>query len=265
MPPRFLIAVPLALGAGVCSSCASSSDKVIPELTEEPWRLTRKGTSAVSLNLGVGSDYSVDSTVAVVGANFGEPSQLYGDMIGRYGIGVQFEHFVLDDWMMFIGGDHRVFEPDLGDPNITFGEASQTEYFLGTRYYLPMRWLDSQRLRPFLQSKLTHIPTVKFDMTTRLEFDPPLNDAVMVAPYSGSDYWSLGAGGGLTYQFTDSLLLSWGFFYEWPLGTSEGRSKSELVEATGNEFVDNLLDGLEYDVEIKPQGWIAYLNLSYAF
>ena len=50
-----------------------------------------------------------------------------------------------------------------------------------------------------------------------------------------------------------------------PLGTSEGRSKSELVEATGNEFVDNLLDGLEYDVEIKPQGWIAYLNLSYAF
>lgn len=247
------------------TSCASLSRDVIPDLPAEPWRNTRAGTTAAALSLGVGSGYKVDSTVTVVGANFGEPSNLSGDMVGRYGFAFSGHYYFVDDWMLFVGAERRVFEPELGDDNISFGEASQNEFFLGTRYYLPMRFLESQRLRFFLQSKLAYIPKVEFDMTTRLEFDPPLNDAVLIAPYSGSDYWSLGAGAGLSYQFSQEVLVSWGFFYEWPLGLSKGRSTSELTQATGNSFVDDILDGLQYDVEIEPEGWIAFFNIAYAF
>lgn len=246
-------------------SCASIKEDVIPELDAEPWRTTRAGTVSAAVKMGVGSDYKVDSTVSVVGANFGEPIDLHGEMVGRFGAGLQGEYFVMDDWMCFVGAEHRMFEPDLGDENITFGEATQNELYLGTRYYLPLRFLESQRLRTFVQAKFAYIPEVEFEMTTRLQFDPPLNDAVLEAPYSGSDYWSFGAGAGLSYQFSDEFLINWGFFYEWPLGTSKGRSRSTLVEETGNAFVDDILDGLEYDVEIEPYGWIAFLELSYAF
>ena len=57
--------------------------------------------------------------------------------------------------LSLIRGEQRVFEPDLGTDLITFGESSQFETFLGTRYYLPWRYLKSQRLRSFLQARST--------------------------------------------------------------------------------------------------------------
>ena len=116
-----------------------------------------------------------------------------------------------------------------------------------------------------MQGKLAYIPEVEFTMTTRLPFDPPLNDAILVSPYSGSAYWSIGAGGGLSYQWTEEWTLNLGFFYEWPLSKSKGRSGADLVQSTGNAFVDNIMNALEYDIEIEPEGWIAFLELSYAF
>jgi len=249
----------------VTSSCAAIPHERPPEAGEQVRSPTSAGTTAVALVAGVASVYEVDSTVTVVDANFGEPSRLHGDLEGRYGVGLQLEHFLLDDWMLFLGFEQRAFEPDLGDDNITFGESTQEEIFLGTRYLLPWSPLESGRLRPFLQTKLAWIPSVEFDLTTRLRFDPPLEDAVLVAPYRGSDYWTLGAGAGLAYELSEDCVISLGGFYEWPLSQSEGRSRSRLEQETGNSFVDNLLDGLEYDVEIEPRGWIAFLRISYAF
>jgi hypothetical protein len=246
------------------SGCAFVRDDVIPDLRTEPWRTTRAGTKAVTLLTGVASDYEVDSTVTIANANFGEPSHLHGEMIGRYGFGLRGEYFVMDDWMLFLGGEQRIFEPDLGEELITFSESSQLEYFFGTRWFLPWRFLESQRLRAFLQAKVAYIPQVEFEMTTTLPFDPPLNDAVLVSPFKGGEYWSIGAGGGLAYQLDEAWMLSLGFFYEWPLTHSKGRAGSRLTQTTGNDFVDNIMNSLEYDIEIEPQGWIAFLNLSYA-
>ncbi|MFT7668011.1 MAG: hypothetical protein ACI8X5_000697 [Planctomycetota bacterium] len=261
MIARFLLILSLCLA----TSCATGGQSNIPDLSTEPWRATRAGTVGVALVTGVASGYEVDSTVNVVAANFGDPVSLHGDMVGRYGVGVQGEYYPIDDLMLFLGAERRAFEPDLGEEAISFGEASQNEIFIGMRYFLPYRFLKSQRLRAFVQAKLAYIPSVEFEMESRLEFDPPLNDAVLVSPYSGSDYWSIGAGAGFAYQYSDSVLLSFGFFYELPLGASEGRSAASLKEATGNSFVDNILDQLEYDVELEPRGWISFLRLSYAF
>lgn len=230
-----------------------------------PWRATRRGTFAIEQAFGIASVYKVDSTVAISDANFGEPSQLHGDLEGKFGAALAGEYYALDDLALFLGAELRVFEPDLGTDLIQFGDIQQNEFFLGTRWFLPIcsRW--SQRLRPFLQTKLAYIPAVEFDMTTRVPFDPPLNDAVMVASFKGSSYWTLGAGGGLAYQWSKAWLVSLGFFYEWPLGESSGHSAARLTQSTGNDFVDDIFNSLEYDTTLEPEGWIAFLRISYGF
>ncbi len=249
------------LGALLFSSCSS----VVPELENEPWRLTRQGSLGVTGTLGIASGYEVDSTVGIVDANFGEPSSIHGDLIGTFGAGLGAEYFVFDDLSLFAGAELRMFEPDIGEELITFGDITTYEYSLGTRYFLPVRLLESGRLRPFLQGKVAWIPTVEFDMTTRLPFDEPLQDAVLVAPFSGSSYWSVGAGGGLAYQVTDDLYAHLSIFYEWARDKSAGRSTSALTQLTTNDFVDNILDGLQYDTTMEPEGWIAFLGFSYVF
>jgi hypothetical protein len=246
------------------SSCAHVRDEVVPELRHEPWNVTRAGTVGLATQISVFTDYQVDSTVEFVGANFGEPYQLSGEMIGRFGAGQRVEWYPVDDLSLFIGGEYRVFKPDLASDFITIGEASQTEFFLGSRWYLPLRFLESQRLRAFLHAKLAYIPVVEFEMTTRIPF-PNSPDAILLSPYSGSEYWSFGAGGGLSYQLSYHWLMNMGFFYEWPITYSTGRSGSELVQGTGDPFVDDLLSAIEYDVEIKPYGWIGLVELTYSF
>ena len=255
----------LACWAVFCSACVSVREDASSTGDEMRGQATQAGTFAVSLLAGVATGYTVDSTLDVVDANFGGTTYLSGDLIGTYGLGLRAEYFMRDDWMLFIGGEQRVFQPDLGEDLVRFGEATQIETFLGTRYYLPWRALKNRRLRTFLQAKLAYIPRVEFDMTTRLPFDPPLEDGVLQSQFKGDEYWTMAAGAGLAYELTPAWMLSLGFFYEWPLGTSDGRADATLAQSTGNAFVDNILSALEYDVSLEPQGWIAFLNLSYAF
>lgn len=250
---------------GALLLCLGSCRSAVPELQNEPWRITRQGSVGLTGDLGVASGYEVESTVGIVDANFGEPSRVDGDLEGKFGGRLGAEYFALDDLSLFAGAETRVFEPDIGEDLIQFGDITTYELCLGTRWFLPVRLLESGRLRPFLHGKLAWIPKVEYDMTTRLPFDEPLEDAVMVAPYSGSSYWTAGAGGGLAYQATDHLYAHLSFFYEWPLGETSGRSTSELVQSTGNDFVDDILDGLQYDTTMKPEGWIAFLGVSYVF
>lgn len=232
--------------------------------TEEPWRITQAGNFGIGASLGVASGYEVDSVVAIKDANFGEPSSVHGVMEGKFGAALSAEYFPVDDVALFAGVETRMFEPDLGEDLISFGDIEQLEVFLGSRWFLPTRWLDSQRLRPFLHAKLAYIPAVDFDMTTRIPFPDPLNDAVMISPYRGSSYWTMGAGGGLAYQLSEHWYARGAFFYEWAMSESSASSvPSSLQGTTGNDFVDGIMDSLEYDISLEPQGWIAFFGLSY--
>jgi hypothetical protein len=261
MMPSHLVAGAALLGVLLCCSCQSTPT----DLENEPWRLTRQGSLGVNGILGIGSDYEVDSTVQVVDANYGGESKIHGVLDGTFGAGLGAEYFIFDDFSLFAGAEMRTFEPDIGEELITFGDITTYEYSLGTRWFLPVRFLENGRLRPFLQGKFAYIPSVEFDMTVRLPFDDPLQDAVMVAPYSGTSYWTWGVGGGLAYQVTDNLLIDLSVYYERSMNRSSGRSTSTLAQSTGNDFVDNIFNGLQYDTTMRPEGWIGFLRLSYLF
>lgn len=234
-----------------------------PIFAGDPWSTTRAGRFAVAFTSGAGSLYEVDSTVGILDNNFGDPADIAGDIKGRLGLGVQAEYFPADDWMVFAGVEYRLYDPDVGEELIQFSSGEQFELFLGSRYYLPWRLL-SDRLRFFATGKVAWIPRVTFDLETILPFDPPLQDAILIAPFEGSDYWSLGMGGGASYRMSEAWTLSLLAYYEWGLSSSEGTSVASLQDSTGNAFLDDILDGLTYDVEIEPYGLIAFLSLSYS-
>ena len=181
------------------------------------------------------------------------------------GVGLAGEYFIIDDLALFAGAEARIFEPNLGDDLISFGQLTQYELFFGTRWFLPLRYLETERLRPFLHAKVAYIPAVDFDMTLTMVF-PDLNDAVLVSPYRGSEYWSMGLGGGLAYQLSDNLYAELSFFYEWPLTNSSAEDVPTIVtQGTGNPFVDDILSLLKFDIEIEPSGWIGFFSLTYVF
>ncbi len=249
----------MLLGAASCKSWTEPP-------TTEPWRITRAGNFGVGLASALASDYEVDSVVAVRDANFGEPAGINGKLLGTFGAALSAEYFIIDDLALFAGGEARVFEPDLGQDLISFGEIEQLEWFVGTRWFMPTRWLETQRLRPYLHMKLAYIPQVNFDMTTTLPFPEPLNDAVLLSPYRGSSYWTLGAGGGLAYQLSENVYARLAVFYEWALNESKASAvPSTLMGSTGNAFVDNVMNSLEYDISLEPRGWIAFFAISYVF
>lgn len=258
---RLSVHFALLVCAALLASCASSSRAV-----EDDWSLTRAGSFGVGGALGVASGYEVDSVVAVRDANFGDPSSVHGDLDGKFGAALSAEYFVVDDLAVFAGAETRLFEPDLGQDLIQFGDIDQLEIFLGTRWFLPVRWLESRRLRPYLHLKLAYIPAVDFDMTTTLPFPDPLNDAVLRSPYRGSSYWSLGAGAGLAYRLSGHWYARLAFFYEWSLNESSASGvPSSLQGTTGNAFVDDIMNALEYDISLDPQGWIGFAGISYVF
>jgi hypothetical protein len=254
--PLFLL---VALALGSCQSAFVPSEY-------EPWQSTQAGRVSVGGSLALGSGYEVDSVVAIGDSNFGEPASIQGVMEGKFGAALSAEYFVVDDVSLFAGAELRVFEPDLGEDLISFGSIDQYELFMGGRWFLPTRWLESQRLRPFVHTKLAYIPAVNFDMTTTIPIPDPLNDAVLLSPYRGSSYWSLGAGGGLAYEFSSNWVGRLEFYYEWALAESSASGvPTSLQGTTGNQFVDDIMNALEYDITIKPAGWLGFASLGYSF
>jgi len=261
-PPSYPPVIALAL-VWFLSACGAGGPPLARELVDEPWRATRRGSWGPLLELGLRTGYEVDSEVEVVDANFGEPAFLHGDLEGLFGAGLGLEYFVLDDVSLVAGAELRQFEPHIEDDVFQFDKISQVEYSLGLRYVLPMRLLRGGRLRPYLQTKLAYIPKVEYDMTTLFELPDPLDDVVLVSPYRGSSYTTLAAGAGLTYQLRDDLIGRLGFFYEWAQSRSTDRVPSLRRNSSGNDFIDDTLDLIEFDIDLEPEGWVAFLGFTY--
>ena len=244
------------------SSCQSSSTYA----EHEPWQTTQSGRLNLGGSLALGTGYDVDSVVAIGDSNFGEPASVSGVMEGKFGAALSAEYFVVDDLSLFAGAEVRVFEPDLGEDLIQFGTIEKIVLLCGGRLFLQTRWLARQRLRPFVHTKFAYIPAVNFDMTTTIPIPPPLNDAVLLSPYRGSSYWSLGAGGGLAYELSENWVARLEFYYEWALAESTASGvPTSLQDSTGNQFVDDIMNSLEYDISIEPQGWLAFGSIGYSF
>lgn len=236
------------------------------ELVDEPWRTSAAGRIALTSDLGVGNKHAVSSTLEVQDPNFPvETVSLAGELDGVFAGGLGVEYFVFDDVSLNLGAEYRVFDPDVSVDEFSFGTMEQFEYFLTLRYLLPVRWLDSERLRPFVMTKLAYIPSVDFDLTTAFDLPDPLNDLVLTSPYSGGAYWSLALGAGLAYQFADSFVGRLGVVYEWAITQSMESIPTDRTNSTGNPTIDEFLDGvfqdLEFEVTLEPRGLVAYVGL----
>lgn len=235
---------------------------------QEPWQSSRAGNIGPLVALGVGSGYRVDSKIEVLDPNFPvEPTELSGDLKGVFGGALGLEWYFVDDLSLFGGAEYRVFDPELDDDVFEFGRISELEYFLGLRYLLPVRWLPSERLRPFVQTKLAFVPSIDFDLTTHFDLPDPLSDIDLLSAFRGSSYFTLGAGGGLAYELQENLIARLGIFYEWSLADTTDVVPTERSGSTGDPTLDDFLDGvfedLQLDVELEPRGWVAYLGFSY--
>lgn len=264
-PPRPTRVHLLVLAA--LSACQGGGARAVTRV-DEPWQSARAGNLGLAANLGIASGYEVSSSIEVQDPNFPvEETLLEGDLEGVFGGALGFEYNVVDDLALLAGFEYRVFDPELEDDVFEFGTIEQFEYYLGARYLLPVRWLPSERLRPWLAAKAAYIPSVEYDLTTRFELPDPLNDIELYSPYRGSSYFTLAAGAGLAYELRRDLIGRLGFYYEWSLGESSDVVPTERAGSTGDPVLDEFLDGvfqdLQLDVSLEPEGWIAFVGLTW--
>ncbi|MDP6538628.1 MAG: hypothetical protein QF903_10390 [Planctomycetota bacterium] len=262
-----LAAGPVLL-ALLASSCQGVSIPLERDLVDEPWRVTRRGSTGIAAFSGLFAGFDLDSSITLVDPNFPtDPIDMTGDGKGVLDPGLGLEHFLLDDLSVTVGAELRVVEPALVESDFDLDTIHQLEYFTSLRYILPARMLRSDRLRPFIQAKFAYIPQISLDISTVLEFSEfgQFDDVVLAAAFDGDSYYTLSVGAGLIYQLRDNLVARFGFFYEVPQDTSTGIVDADPQNSSGNEFIDDSLDGLQFDVEIEPAGWIAIGGLTWFF
>lgn len=259
----------------VCLAACAPLERARQPLEIEPWRVTRRGTFAPFVGLGVASDFQVHSEGAFQDANFDAGFDLDGELVGRFGGALGAEWFALDDLSLFAGLEYRLFDarldpadtgvdPESSEPLLAFGTIDQFEWFAGSRWYLPVRWGREGRLRPYLLGKLAWVPSVSFEA----KLIQPLGEfesVRLVTPFSGGPYTTLGLGGGLAWQASEHVLWRLGAWYEWALSNPSDVSRVRRLNSSGNDFLDAIFDDLELELEIEPRGPIAYTALSFAF
>ncbi|MAF67589.1 MAG: hypothetical protein CMJ84_18280 [Planctomycetes bacterium] len=258
----------LAVAALIAPACQGVAIPLERDLVDEPWRLTRRGATGIAGFSGLFSGYDIDTSVTLINPNFPtDPIEMAGAGKGILDPGLGLEHFLLDDLSVTIGAELRILEPALVDSSFDLDTIHQLEYFTSLRYILPARFLKTDRLRPFVQAKFAYIPEISLDISTVLEFSEfgQFDDVVLAAPFDGDSYYTLSVGAGFIYQLRDNLVARFGFFYEMPGDVSEGLVDAEPQNSSGNEFIDDSLDGLQFDVEIEPAGWIAFGGLTWFF
>jgi len=260
--------VGLSAAALISPSCQGLSVPLNEDLVDEPWRVTRRGSTGIAGFSGLFSGYEIDSTIQIVDPNFPtDPIDLGGDGKGILDLGLGLEHYIWDDLSLTVGAELRVIEPSLVDSAFDLDTLQQREYFTSLRYVLPVRLLESGRLRPYVQAKFAYIPEINFDISTVLAFSEfgQFEDVVLAAAFDGDSYYTLAVGGGLIYQLRDNLVARFGFFYEFAGDLSEGIVDADPQNSSGNSFIDDSLEELQFGVEIEPSGWIAFGGLTFFF
>lgn len=237
-----------------------------PPLERPPWHANTAGSRAWTGKLGLFTFYEADSVLRVRSATTNEvliEARLKTEMIGRFGLGGGYQHFVRDDLALVVGLEGRFTKPVVIDSPQTKGgqdlfvpdDVLQFQAKIGGRWWLPVRWAKGGRLRPFVGLDLNYIPTTDFDVLARL------NDFIEIPfAFSGSAYWTVGLGFGLSYQWSDEVVVHLTAFHETAL--SESRDFTFLaIPGVDPEF----LPPFPTETTVKPQGWIGFLSVSWGF
>ena len=240
--------------------------------------------------MGIFTFYSADSDLLIEsepGSSFPiDPvvETLETDMIGRFGLGFGYQRFVADDLALNVGLEGRytateVVDPPLAppfsdpdDPSTSLsgtslfspGDVIQLQASVGSRYWLPTRWGDQGRLRPFVGFDLNYIPQTNFDVEATILDNPATGVKLQDSfEFQGSDYWTLGLCLGLSYQWSDDLVVNFTLFHETALSASESLNSLEVQLPPPSP--PDLIPPLATTTTVDAGGWIGFLSLSWGF
>jgi hypothetical protein len=253
----------LVLGALMASLGACAAP---PALERPPWQGNKAGSNAWTGKFGLFTFYEADSTLTVSSPSTGEAlieAPLKTEMIGRFGLGGGYQRFIRDDLALVVGVEGRYTEPVVVDSPQTKGgqdlfvpeDVLQSQVSIGARWWPPVRWAQSGRLRPFVGLDLNFIPGTKFDVLARL------NDSIEIPfEFSGSEYWSLGLALGLSYQWSDDIVVHLTVSHETAL--NESMDTTHLaIPGVDPDFVPPY----PTTTTVEPSGFIGFMSVSWGF
>jgi len=212
-----------------------------------PWSQQKAGACAWYFAPGVWNSHTAESTITIVGANFGDPVSIKADLIGELSLAAGLEYFLTEDWSLLLGFDHRQFSPR-DTPGFIFDTVTSDELVLGARWHMPYPFGEADRWRPFLQGKLSYVPSTEFDAEMDLDgFPNPEYE------FDGSSYWNAGLAAGVEYQVSSGFVFQASLMHEVPLGTTEDQRDLEFIPG----FTVPLHS------EIEPSGTTLVIGLSW--
>jgi hypothetical protein len=241
--------------------------------------------------MGLFTVYGADSTLTIESeedAAIPIPTvveTLETEMIGRFGLGLGYQYFIRDDFAITVGLEGRYTEINVIDPPLAApyeedgvtslsgteifvpGDVLQFQGTIGGRYWLPVRWGSQCRLRPFLGFDLNYIPETNFDVVATILDVPPSDSFPALVlqdsfEFKGSSYWTLGLCLGLSYQWSDSVVMHLTVFHEEALSLSEG------VNTLNVQFppeIPLVIPPLSTTTSVDSRGWIGFLSVSWGF
>ena len=240
-----------------------------PPLERPPWHGNAAGSQAWTGKMGLFTFYEAESNLVVENPDPAQPpfvdELLETEMIGRFGLGVGYQHFVGDDFALIVGVEGRYTEPVVQNPPqappsfqtdvFVPGDVVQFQATIGSRWWLPVRWADQGRLRPFVGLDLNYIPDTDFDVVATL------NDSIQIPfEFSGSPYWTVGLCLGLSFQWSDNVVVHLTAFHETALSKSEDVNYLEIPG-----IPPGVIPPLETKTTVDAQGWIGFLSVSWGF
>lgn len=176
-----------------------------------------------------------------------------GDIVGRYGVGLQFDYRV-NHWLEFsLGADTRSYDVEGLNPipkfDITVDSVDSTQFYVSVRN--PLRPLGAAgRWQPFTELSLHYLPGV--DIGFEVDVGLPSN---LILETKSDGYFIGGLTVGCLYRWRPRWLLQLGTTYEIPLTKMDADFSFEL-------FPGQIVP---LTAELEPSGLIGFVGISYLF
>lgn len=243
----------LALALLSFSSC-STVDKVKAGPSTEPWENFKRGTTTIGASTGwafYGAKAAAAGQSGVLEGDYGTDTTT---LTPNYGGALTLRHMVTDNFAL--GGivELRSFSPDsLAPLSATLtAEDFETYHFILTSRYFFDGFGETKRWRPFVGIDLSYVPEVDLG-NVRVDYPAGSGLPSETVNIVGSEYWAIAGVLGLSYQMTDNVSFDVGGFYEYAITTGDASVEFES------------LGGAQADMALRPQGFIVFLGLTYAF
>ncbi len=220
-------------------------------LKHDAWSQVGKGTNEITASTGWAA---YEARVRLDDPTPGEGSASTR-LEPNYGGGLRFSHFITDSWSLGLLLEYRSFDADPVTPltaELDAHDYESSHFILANRFY-GNTFGEENRWRVMAGIDLGYIPKIQLDAT--VTYPAALGGGTEDISVEGDSYATLGGLLGLTYMMRDNMAFSFGATYEFPLDSSDDSVVLTPPNAGG------LM--VPVDAEVKPDGFLAFVGLSF--